>query len=137
MRYRTASPSRHPAPVVTIDCRAGRLKLRVARSFAQRAIGLLATRSLPPAEGLLIVPCRSIHTFGMRYAIDALFVDRQGSVLAMHPRLSPWRIASCAAAVAVLELAAGAAQRAELRVGSRLVELGPWLLPPTPGMPAK
>ena len=46
-----------------------------------RARGLLGTNSLPSGEGLLIEHCSSIHSFWMRYAFDAIFLDRQGRVI--------------------------------------------------------
>ncbi|MFU2486775.1 DUF192 domain-containing protein [Thauera sp. WH-1] len=95
------------------------LRIRHARRFWQRALGLLGRRALAADEALLIQPCSSIHTFGMRFAIDAVFLDRKGFVLAVHPALTPWRTARCRGAHAVLELAAGGAARAGIRRGQR------------------
>lgn len=93
------------------------LRIRHARRFWQRAIGLLGRRALAADEALLIRPCSSIHTFGMRFAIDVVFLDRAGVVLALHPALPPWRTARCRGAQAVLELAAGGAARAGICCG--------------------
>ena len=71
-------------------------------------------------EGLLIRPSFSIHTFFMRFPIDAVFLDRSGSVVDVVGRLKPWRAATCLRARAVLELAAGEAERLGLRFGERL-----------------
>lgn len=96
------------------------LELRVARGFFARARGLLGNP--PPAEGcgLLIPRCVAIHTFGMRYAIDAVFIDHAGRVVALHAALPPWRVCRAANASAVVEMAAGSAARAGIRVGSEL-----------------
>ena len=71
-------------------------------------------------EGLLIRPSFSIHTFFMRFPIDAVFLDRSGSVVDVVGRLKPWRAATRLRARAVLELAAGEAERLGLRFGERL-----------------
>jgi uncharacterized membrane protein (UPF0127 family) len=104
------------------------LHLRVACSLCARALGLLAVRSLPLDRGLLIPECRSVHTMGMAYAIDVLFLDGAGCLIEIHPGLSQWRIVWCRRACAVLELAAGAADAAGLKPGDRLLELLPWLV---------
>ncbi len=95
-------------------------KVRVARSILDRTIGLLATSSLAPGEGLWISPCKSIHTFFMRFPIDALFLDAEGRVI--HQRTMPsWRVSGwIAKCQGVLELAAGTAQRTGTQVGDRL-----------------
>ena len=49
--------------------------VETARSRLERTRGLLGTAKLPRGGGLWIVPCRSIHSFGMRYEFDALFID--------------------------------------------------------------
>lgn len=94
------------------------MRIRVAHSFLQRARGLLGRAPLAADEALLIRRCGSIHTFGMRVAIDVVFLDSQGHVLALHEALRPWRVARCRGAVAVLELAPGAARRAGLLPGA-------------------
>src|SRR5262245_42763022 len=64
---------------------------RVASSFAARLIGLLNRKSLHRQEGLLLSPGGSIHTLGMRFAIDAVFLDQQLQVLKLVARVRPWR----------------------------------------------
>ncbi len=85
-------------------------KAAVAETPGSRRRGLLRTDSLPDGGGLLIVPCRNVHTFGMRYPIDVVFVDESWTVRrivhGMKPgRLSPLVLDSRAA----LELPAGKA----------------------------
>jgi hypothetical protein len=94
------------------------MRIHVARSFLQRARGLLGRSAIDADEALLIHPCASIHTFGMRFAIDVVFIDPRGRVLALHEALRPWRVARCRGAAAVLELAPGAARRAGLLPGA-------------------
>jgi len=102
---------------------AGVLHVRVADNFLTRALGLLVGRPLAAAEGLLIAPCASIHTFGMRYAIDVVFVDRQARVLRVCPDVRAGRMRIARGARGVLELRAGTAARHGLEAGVRLPEL--------------
>ena len=56
----------------------------------------------------------------MRFPIDAVFLDRENTVLRVVEHLAPWRIAGCRGAKAVVELPAGEASRVGLAVGDRL-----------------
>ena len=67
---------------------------RIANCFASRLIGLLAHRSLGTTQGLLLLPGGSIHTVGMRFAIDAVFLDAQLGVLKVAAGVKPFRIFS-------------------------------------------
>ena len=91
----------------------------VAATALSRARGLLGRKSLNPGEGLFLKPALSIHTFFMRFPIDAVFVGRDGVVVGVVAGLRPWRAATRFRARAVLELAAGDAARLDLRVGDR------------------
>ena len=92
----------------------------VADSMLARMRGLLGRSELPAGEGLLIRSW-SIHMFFMRFAIDAVFLDRERRVVRIVENLRPWRTASCRGAKEVVELAAGEASRRGLAVGDRLV----------------
>ncbi len=67
-------------------------RCRVAASLGDRAVGLLATRSLQPGDGLLIERTQSIHMFFMRYPIDVVFADRDARVTRIVAGLRPWRV---------------------------------------------
>lgn len=97
--------------------------IRIASGFFARARGLLATRKLPPGQGLLLLPCAAIHSLGMVYPIDLAFIGRDGLVLATRGGFRPWRAARCAGARAVLELPAGSLASARIFRGERLDEL--------------
>jgi uncharacterized protein len=86
-----------------------------------RLKGLLGRRSLDDGEGLLIRPTGSIHMFFMRFAIDAVFLDRDMRVLKVSSDLKPWRMAAKKGAKQVLEIAAGEAGRRGVEPGQRLV----------------
>lgn len=87
-------------------------------------VGLLGRSDLPETEGLLLAPAWSIHTWFMRFPIDVVFIDREGTVLRVVERMRPWRLTSERRAHAVIELAAGVATRVGLRPGTRVAEAG-------------
>lgn len=97
-----------------------RLQIERAATFWQRFVGLLGRASLGADEALLISPCNNIHTCFMRFTIDVVFVDRGGVVVAVMPRVRPWRVAIATKAYACVELAAGGAERFGLQVGQSL-----------------
>jgi uncharacterized protein len=84
-----------------------------ARSFRSRLLGLafLDADELPPGTGLLLPRCTSIHTFGMRFPIDAAFLDGQGRVIREIHDVPSRRIRSCRGAAACLEVHAGELSR--------------------------
>lgn len=96
------------------------LTVLVCVGWLQRARGLLGHPRPPVDTALWIAPCRAVHTFGMRYAIDVLFCDARGRVLAAPRLVHPWRIAWQRGAAAVLEARAGALARLRLAPGARL-----------------
>ncbi|MFE9457040.1 DUF192 domain-containing protein [Streptomyces californicus] len=105
--------------------------LRIAASYRARTRGLLGRDGI--AGALMLTPCGSVHTFGMRFAIDVAYLDRKYRVLAvttMRPgRLGLPRLR----ARHVLEAEAGAMERWGVRRGVR-VELTPAPAPaPDPG----
>ena len=67
------------------------VRARVARTFAERARGLIGTKDLAPGEGMLIEKCNAIHTFFMSFAIDAAFLDSEGRVVKTVRGIPPWR----------------------------------------------
>jgi hypothetical protein len=78
------------------------MEVVVARSLRARLLGL-ALRRRPPAHALLLPRCRSVHTFGMRFPLDLIWLDRDGRVLRVDEAVPPWRVRSCRHAAAVLE----------------------------------
>jgi hypothetical protein len=85
-----------------------------------RRRGLLGRHALERRTAIVLAPCQAIHTWFMRFAIDVLFVRKDGTVLKVLPSVSPWRIALSLRAFAVIELAAGEAAESETRAGDRL-----------------
>jgi uncharacterized protein len=98
---------------------------RVASSLAERTVGLLATPQLPAGEGLLIERTQSIHMFFMRYPIDVIFVDGDGTVRKVVSGLPPWRVVWWArGARDCIELPVGALTASRTEPGDR-VEVTP------------
>lgn len=67
-------------------------QVKVAKNFFTRTIGLLSRKSLSKEEGLVIKPCSSIHTFFMKFAIDVLFINKKGQIIALYENVKPWKI---------------------------------------------
>jgi uncharacterized protein len=108
-----------------VDADSGRViveRLELATTFWTRFCGW-QFRALPPAgTGLLIAPSNSIHSFWMRFAFDAIFLDATGHVVAVKSGVAPWRIVMPVwKAKAVLEIPA---RRVKVMVGQRLAIAG-------------
>jgi uncharacterized membrane protein (UPF0127 family) len=105
-------------------------RLELATTFWQRFVGW-QRRSLPPGgSGILIAPCSSIHTFGMRFPIDVAFLGAHGEVIDVVADVRPWRaVWRIREAIAVLEIASG---RCPLAPGMqlRIVAANKLVLPP-------
>ena len=107
------------------------LAVRRAASFFSRFRGLMLTSCLATDSGLLLTDCPGVHTAFMRFAIDVLYLDRDGVVLKCVPRLRPWRTSASnmgrgvngqrhVRAAHTLELAVGSIERLQVRPGDRL-----------------
>jgi uncharacterized membrane protein (UPF0127 family) len=98
------------------------MRVRVANTVVSRFIGLLARKELAHDEGLLLVRGGTVHTFGMRFAIDLVFLDREMRVEAFSRDVRPWRISLAPPRTAfVLELPAGRIGSIKLNAQERLV----------------
>lgn len=64
----------------------------IADTMQTRIIGLMFKKSLEGAEGLLLDPCNSIHTFFMRYSLDIVFIGSNNKVIKIIRDLRPWRM---------------------------------------------
>jgi len=97
-------------------------EVRIVHSLAARWWALSGERSLPSRAGLLLSPARGIHTLGMRFAIDVVFLSRQMRVLGLVSRVPPWRVLLAPRGTGrVLELAAGQIAATALKPGTYLV----------------
>jgi len=92
----------------------------VADSSAARRTGLLKHRGLERGQGLWILPCQSIHTFFMKFAIDLVYLDRRKRVRKVRHAVPAWRISGCLTAHSVLELPVGTAIATRTEPGDQL-----------------
>jgi hypothetical protein len=83
----------------------------VADTSTKRRTGLLKHDNLSPGQGLWIAPCEAIHTFGMKFPIDVIFLSRNRKILKVRKEMPRRRLAVCIRAHSVLELPAGVLDR--------------------------
>lgn len=94
--------------------------LAVADHGAKRSKGLLGRKGLRPGEGLWILPCEAVHTIGMQFPIDLVYLDRRHRIRKVRGNVPPWRLSACLSAHSVLELAAGVIQETRTEPGDFL-----------------
>ncbi len=98
------------------------MEAEVADTFFRRLKGLLGRRELPVGRGMLLKPANSIHTIGMKFAIDVLFLDRNGIILKIIDNMPSGRISPLiAGAKCVIETAGGELALKAPAVGDKLV----------------
>ena len=88
----------------------GGLRLAEARRRKERMAGLAGLGAMAPDEALHIPRCRSVHTVGMRFALDLVWLDRRGAVVRVDRDVAPRRLRTCLRARSVVETPAGRAQ---------------------------
>ena len=93
--------------------------VELALTRRSRRRGLLGRDVLEPAAALILSPCVAVHTAFMRFAIDIVFVDRDGCALKIVSELAPWRVALSPLAYAAIELAGGRVRSCDVSVGDR------------------
>jgi uncharacterized membrane protein (UPF0127 family) len=92
----------------------------IADTSEKRRTGLLKHTGLAPGEGLWIVPCEAVHTIGMKFAIDVVYLSKQKKVLKIRDNMGKWQMSMCLRAHSVLELPAGRAAETGTEVGDQL-----------------
>lgn len=95
-------------------------RAEVADTAASRRKGLLGRVQLSPGEGLWIIPCEAVHTIGMQFPIDLVYLDRHKQVKKVCCNVSPWRLSACLFAQSVIELPAGTVVSTQTKRGDRL-----------------
>jgi uncharacterized membrane protein (UPF0127 family) len=91
-----------------------------ANTSWKRRRGLLGRPLLETGEGLWIVPCEAIHTIGMKFAIDVMYLSRQKTVLKLSRAVKPWRISACLRAHSVVELPPGTIESTSTTRGDQI-----------------
>jgi uncharacterized membrane protein (UPF0127 family) len=92
----------------------------IADTSKSRKTGLLKHDRLERGEGLWITPCEGVHTMGMKFPIDVLFLDKKRRVLKIRAAMPRWRLAACLWAHSVLELPSGTAAETKTAAGDQL-----------------
>jgi uncharacterized protein len=95
-------------------------RIDVADTSSTRRTGLLKHPGLERGQGLWIVPCEAVHTFGMKFPIDVVFLSKKRTVLKMRGSMGRRGIALCLRAHSVIELPAGTIDETGLQVGDQL-----------------
>ena len=96
-------------------------KVRKADNFMTRLVGLLKRRNLGPEEALWLMPSKGIHTIGMKFPIDVLFLTRDNVVLQVITEMRPCRISTVQLrGYSVLELPSGTIKKSQTEVGDQL-----------------
>ena len=91
----------------------------LADKTLNRLKGLLGKKGLTMQQGLLISPCNSVHTVGMKFDIDVIFLNKQNQVIKIKQSVKPTRMVSCFRSKKVLELASGSAQYNNISIGDK------------------
>ena len=94
--------------------------VEIAATRTTRRRGLLGRDALAAASAMVLAPCGAVHTAGMRFPIDVVFVDRQGYAVKVVRNLQPWRIALATSGRAVIEMPAGTLRWGQVLLGDRL-----------------
>ena len=92
----------------------------IANTSELRRRGLLKHTSLEAGDGLWIAPCEAVHSFGMKFTIDVIYLSKQKIVLKIRPNMVKRRISLCLRAHSVLELPAGMIAKTGTLVGDQL-----------------
>ncbi|MGI6225737.1 MAG: DUF192 domain-containing protein [Peptococcales bacterium] len=95
-------------------------KIELADTYFARLKGLLGRDGLAKGQGMVLVPCNAIHCIGMKFAIDAIFLNRQKQVIYIRENMAPGTKAAHKAAYYVLEVASGIAQEKNIQIGDIL-----------------
>src|SRR5262245_5037632 len=97
-------------------------RARVADGPLRRLVGLTGLRDWAESDGLLVRPCRAIHTFFVGVPIDVVFVNRGGLVVDVSPARTPWRLGPVVwRARWAVELPAGAIEASRTRLDDLLI----------------
>jgi uncharacterized membrane protein (UPF0127 family) len=94
--------------------------LEVADTAEKRNKGLLGRKELASGGGLWIIPCESVHTFFMQFAIDLIYLDRQKRIRKLRHAVPAWRMSACLSAHSVIELPAGTILNSRTEPGDTL-----------------
>src|SRR5574344_1306230 len=96
-------------------------EVKVANNIVTRTIGLLSRKFLNINEGLIILPCHSIHTWFMRFNIDVIFVNKKNKAIATYKNVKPFRILPIhITSRYVIELTSGVIDKERIQKGDEI-----------------
>lgn len=109
--------------IQTAYIRAGNVYInaRIAKGFFEKLKGLLYRPMLDDREAIVLTRCNSIHTCGMQYAIDVIFLSKHFKVIKIEKDCKPWRFFRCKGAAHTLEMLGGQAELLQLSVGQTFI----------------
>ena len=97
-------------------------KIRIADGAWNRFVGLLGAASLAPGAGLLLYPSQGVHTLGMLFAIDVVFLSHDFRVVGLRECLKPFRVTSLNwRSTSVLELPVGTIRSGRIEMDDQFV----------------
>ncbi len=96
-------------------------RIAIADTFLSRLLGLMGKKQLDAGRGLLIRPSSGVHTFGMRFSIDVVALDKSLRVVRLWPNLRPFRLSGISFKIhSMLELPAGQIAQRQIGIGDQL-----------------
>lgn len=90
--------------------------MSITTNVWERMQGLIGKPQLAPNQGLMLSSCNSVHTFGMKYDLDVIFLNKNKKIVKLVERLKPMRVSFCLNAVDTLELNSGVIKSLELNL---------------------
>jgi len=95
-------------------------KVRKADNFVTRLVGLLKRTTLGPEEALWLMPSKGIHTIGMKFPIDVVFLNKAHRVIGLISAMAPYRLSSVhLRSFSVLELPNGTIRKSRTEIGDQ------------------
>jgi len=116
--FEKSRPPTHSA--LTLTQQSIPIPIRIADRFWLRLRGLLGYTQATLHFGLWILPCRGVHTIGMRMPIDIIFLNTDNKIIALHSHVPPFRYCFCFKAHSTLEFHCGFIQQKNLQIGDQI-----------------
>lgn len=95
-------------------------RIEIANTFLSRIKGLLTRDGFGDCNGMLLTPCGYVHTFGMKFDIDLVFLDRDNRVVECRHNVGANKWAGTMNAKHTLELPAGILESLNIKTGDEL-----------------
>lgn len=97
-------------------------EVKLADTFLSRMFGLMPVKVLEENKGILLKPCKQVHTFNMSFAIDVIFLSKDDIIIHIEHYLTSNKITKYfKEANSVLEIMSGTAEKQKLAVGDLLI----------------